>query len=673
MRNLSPFLILFFLFNSALASPQQGRSQLRTQFETTGNDSIRLITSKQLFGQYVYTKADSAIYFAEQIKAIGERLELAKEVITGNTYLGIAYSIKGDFNKAGEYMQATYELHKEANDSINMAYALNNLGLNYTYAGDFLQAAENLIASARLKEALIRTGTSSYDVDLASTLLNIGIAYENQKDSVQTLRYLNQAIDEAAEVGNVTVVARSRQSLGLLYLQQEKFNQALDEFKQAEVVLDSLNDQFSLGKLYNSLALTYAGLEQVDRVIAYATKSIETNFVTGNAQAEALGLAYRGMGRTLAGQYALAIKDSKTALDYGEANQDNDVKREALKNLSEAHAAQGQFRQAYDYAVRYKEVDGLVFAKERSGQIERMSAQYEAEKREIEIDNLNKETALQASQLAQADAEKQLLFVLIGSLVVIVLLIAWFYKRILASRKALQTKNQELDRLNSTKDRFFAIISHDLRSYINAFRGNGKLMKFLLKKQETEKLEKVSAEIDKNAQNLSELLDNLLHWSLDQLKGYEPKPESVALKPLLTELLESYEPQATAKGLRLTVEMDEKASAMVDKNGLSVILRNLISNAIKFTEQGEVSIHTEEQNGMQLITVADTGMGIPKALQSQLFAISEDKIRRGTQNEKGTGLGLNLAHEFTQANHGRLEVKSEEGQGTTFLIYLPHV
>lgn len=666
------FVTLLLSLPFFLQAQSPGIPQLRQQFETTDDDSIRINSAKRLFAQYVYTQVDSAIFFAEQVTEIGERLQLPKEILTGNNYLGIAYSIKGDFDKAGEYMEETYRLNAEAADSLNMAYALNNLGLNYTYAGDFLKAAENLLASARIKEALLRSGTSSADADLASTLLNIGIAYQNQKDTTQAAIYLGRSISEAESIGNVVIAARSRVSLGLLFIEQERYVAALGEMQKAEVVLDSLNDQFSLGKLYNSMALAHAELEDAGKTSSYATRSIELNQQIGNAQSEALGRVYLGLGHIKSGRYTLAIRESNIALKYGEANGSNDVKLGALKNLSEAYAALGNYKQAYEYALRYKAVDEVIFGEERSEQIERMSAQYEAEKRLIEIDNLNKETEVQALQLSKADSEKRQLFTLVGSLIIIVVLVAWFSRRILASRRVLQSKNEELDQLNSTKDRFFAIISHDLRSYINAFRGNGKLMKHLLKKQDTEKLDQVSAEIDKNAQNLSDLLDNLLQWSVDQLQGYEPKPEVIDIAPMVEDLVESYQHLAEAKGLALRSEISADAKALADRNGLSVIMRNLVANAIKFTDQGEVLISEMRKDNEQVVAVKDTGVGIPESIRAQLFAISEDKIRQGTRNEKGTGLGLNLANEFALANNGRLEVESAEGEGTTFLIYLPY-
>lgn len=146
----------------------------------------------------------------------------------------------------------------------------------------------------------------------------------------------------------------------------------------------------------------------------------------------------------------------------------------------------------------------------------------------------------------------------------------------------------------------------------------------------------------------------------------------IDIAPMLEDLVESYQHLAEAKGLELRSEINANAQALADRNGLSVIMRNLVANAIKFTDQGEVLISEVRKGNEQVIAVKDTGVGIPENIRSQLFAISEDKIRQGTRNEKGTGLGLNLANEFALANNGRLEVESTEGEGTTFLIYLPH-
>lgn len=646
--------------------------RLRNQFSATSNDTLRLNTAKQLFGQYVYSQVDSAIFFAEQLVVLAEKFQSKKEILNGNNYLSIALSIKGDYEKAAVYAEEALRLHMEAGDSVNMAFTYNNLGLNYTYAGDYLKASENLIAAARTKEALVRNGTPAADVDMASTIMNLGVVYQNQLDTAQAKTYFTQAIEEAGKAGNDRVGAQSQLSLGNILVEQGKFSDALKMMLSAEAVFKAGADLFSLGKLYNNITLAYAGLEQGIEVVRYANLAIETNRQVGNQYSEALGSVYLGLGYIKTRQYRQAIAESKKALVYGEENEANDIQLGALKNLYEAYEALGDYKKAFDFSLRFKEVDELIFAEERAGQIERLSAAYEADKREIEIDNLNKEAELQSLELGKANSERKLLFTLLLSALIILALLMYLYRKIVLNKRLLGAKNDELESLNKTKDRFFAIVAHDLRGHIAAFQGTGRLLKHFSAKNDLEKIEKITNEIDANAGNLSHLLDNLLHWSMEQLHGYEPKPERVNVAAVMNELIRIYRPLAEAKGLELYSGLSEDIHVMADKDSLYLIFRNLIANALKFTETGEVTITGERRNEQWRIALCDTGIGIPEALQSKLFAIGEEKIRRGTANEKGTGLGLNLAFEFCRMNKGTLVCESTEGQGTCFFVSLAH-
>ncbi len=673
MRFRYGLILLLSLWLCACLRAQGGGLQpLRHQYETTSNDTVRLNVSKQLFGQYVYSQVDSAIYFARQVISLGEKLKSLKEILNGNNYLSIALSIKGDYEGAAVYGEKTLALHKAADDSLNMAYSYNNLGINYTYAGDYLKAVENLIASAIIKNALVDNGTPAADVDLASTSMNIGTAYLNQSDTAQAKNYYLQAIAEAGEVGNQRVAAQSRVSLGNIYVEQGQYSEALKQMLSAEPVLKAANDVFSLGKLYNNMTQAYAGLEQGAQVVKYAEMGIAQNQLIGNAQSEALGRVYLGLGYLKTGQYQKAITESNKALVYGQDNEAFDVQLGALKNLYEAYEALGNYKRAFEFSLKFKEVDELIFMEERSQQIERLSAQFEADKREMEIDKLNRETELKGLQIEKANAERNLLFLLFLSALIILVLIIFLYRKIVLTKRLLALKNQELTALNTTKDRFFAIIAHDLKGHIAAFEGTGRLLKHFSVKNDLDKIEKVTHEIDNNARNLSHLLDNLLHWSMEQLRGYEPKPVRLNLKVIIDELIEIFKPFARAKGIDLSSDLNGEVNVMADKESVALIFRNLIANAIKFTEQGEVCISAQESETRWQIIVRDTGVGIPEAMQEKLFVIGEEKIRRGTKNEKGTGLGLNLVYEFTKMNGGELSCESKEGQGTAFFISLNH-
>lgn len=667
-------LLLSFFFWTASAMSQTVTDSLRSEFFKQNNDTIRSNLAKRLFAQYVYTKVDSAIYFAEQVKSIAQKRNIEKDVLTGNNYLGIAYTIKGDYETAVLYMDEMLKMHLEAGDSMNIAYSYNNIGLTYLYAGDFLKSSDSFIKSARMKEELIRRGAATAtEVDLASTLLNIGITYESQSDTLRANEYYAMALDEAVKAEDVSNAAKARSSLASLLISQRKYESALLYLREAEGAFTAQNDLFSLGKIYNNLSLVYAELENGPETINYALRSIDVNKQLGNELSEGLGMMYLGLGYLKTKELAKALEISKKALELSLRLEANEVTSGSYKNLREVYSAMGDYKRAYDYSLLHEEVNKEIYALERAEQIERLSALYEADKREIEIDQLNQETELKSLQLAKASSDKKLLIALLLSAVVVLLLIVYFYRKIVQNRKELRAKNDELETLNKTKDRFFAIVSHDLRGHITAFQGAGRLLKHFIAKNDTDKLEKVTAEIDNNANNLSHLLDNLLQWSVDQLQGYEPKPERVNVAAAVEELIQTYEPLALAKGLKLYSEIATDQFIMVDKGSFFVILRNLIANALKFTEHGEVKITSKTEGTNLVLKVKDTGIGIPEHLLKNIFKIGEEKIRRGTQNEKGTGLGLNLVYEFTKMNGGDIKLESKEGEGTVFSISLNHV
>lgn len=667
--------LIVFLLGIFLLSAGQAQSlkELRNTFNNSPNDTVKLNTAKQLFAQYVYAKVDSAIYYAENVVNLGESLSMPQHVSNGIQYLGIAYSIKGDFQKAGEYMKQNLAYYEGLADSLNMAYTLNNIGVNYLYAEDWVTSSENFIRSARIKEAMIRNGNATAaDVDLASTFMNVAITYDNQSDTLNAEAYFTRAIDEALSIGDTITAARAKNGLGNIRVTNKRFEEALLYYREIEAIFETENDLFALGKMYNNMALCYAELDNSSKVIEYADKAIATNQEIGNEQSEALALMYLGMGYQRAGRHKEAISISEKALEMGNKLETKAVLSGSYKNMYEAYSSIGDYKKAFENSVLYHNVDKELYSLERAEQIERLSAQYEADKRKIEIDQLNKDRELQSLLLSKANSERNLFLVLLISAVLFIALAFYFYRKIAQNRAELRVKNAELEGLNKTKDRFFAIISHDLRGHISSFQGTGRLLKHFMVRKDEAKLEAVTTEIDKNANNLSHLLDNLLQWSLDQLQGYQPKPEVIDVKTTVEELAATYEPLAKAKGLTISTSIQSEHMVMADKGSFYVTLRNLVANAIKFTEYGSISITSRREGKNLIILVQDTGIGIPSEMQQGLFEISEEKIRRGTQNEKGTGLGLNLAYEFTKMNGGKIELKSEEGVGTTFLVYLIH-
>lgn len=230
----------------------------------------------------------------------------------------------------------------------------------------------------------------------------------------------------------------------------------------------------------------------------------------------------------------------------------------------------------------------------------------------------------------------------------------------------------EISAQKKLKDKFFAIISHDLRGPVSSFQGISHIITHYLKQAKYEELEQMMSEVDQATDQLSKLLDNLLNWASSELNQIPYKPEKVIAEEMISELVSIFEPIAKAKCISIEVEVSQSAELFVDVNSTVTIFRNLIHNALKFTpEGGKINIIITQNEKDVTIAVSDSGVGISKDKLQSLFVLSEKSSTYGTKGEKGIGLGLQLVNEFTKLNKGKLNVTSTEGKGANFSVTLP--
>ena len=240
------------------------------------------------------------------------------------------------------------------------------------------------------------------------------------------------------------------------------------------------------------------------------------------------------------------------------------------------------------------------------------------------------------------------------------------------SEFALKESERRLAELNATKDKFFSIIAHDLLNPIGSFT---KLISLLNKEYDhftTEDIKDILDKIDISSNHVYNLLDNLLIWSRSQRNKLEFHPVLIDLGFITENIVSSLKLNSDMKGIALSSSIAKETMLMMDANMVTTVMRNLVSNAIKFTHPGgKVIINTENSNGNCLVTVTDTGVGIPTDRIDRLFRIDVSFTTLGTNNEKGTGLGLILCKEFIERHGGKIWVESEFGKGSTFKFTVP--
>lgn len=250
------------------------------------------------------------------------------------------------------------------------------------------------------------------------------------------------------------------------------------------------------------------------------------------------------------------------------------------------------------------------------------------------------------------------------------------YEEVLARINAhllIRTQQRQLQELNASKDKFFSIIAHELKSPVAGFLELAHLLESI-ERLKPEQIQRLTRQFRQSAEHLLTLLENLLTWSRLQHGLIECHPDWVPIRKIVERNCHLLNSTACQKQITLTVMVPESIGAYVDLNMIDTVIRNVLSNAIKFTKpEGTITITARPEGNLIRISVTDTGIGIPAEKLTELFRIDARTQREGTAGERGTGLGLLLCKEFVEKHGGTIMMESQEGQGSTLSFTVPAV
>ncbi len=245
-------------------------------------------------------------------------------------------------------------------------------------------------------------------------------------------------------------------------------------------------------------------------------------------------------------------------------------------------------------------------------------------------------------------------------------------KEILQMNSRLNQVNSKLTELNLTKDRLLSIIAHDLRGPLSAFSNISELLHREFDCMSQEDVQHSLAVMQRDSKRILSLLENLLEWSRLQIGASEVRKDPVSLNQLIQQVLPLFAEIRQAKQVEILCDLEKELVAEVDTYMLQTVIRNLISNAIKFSRpRGKVFIHASRGPSSVEVSIRDEGVGIPEERLDSLFNLYRVESTRGTSGEKGSGLGLILCKELMEKNSGNIRCESIPGQGTTFHLLLP--
>lgn len=611
---------------------------------------------------YDREKTDSAIYFFDQAIKKGQAIADYRGVGNANNALGNLYRKMGDQVKSLTFYKEALVIQQKENHELGISAAYNNIGKTLTSLSAYDEAAKQLLKALAINEK------NGWERKAALNLMGIAQLKVDQQDESMAFEYLDRIKAIEGLKDNLSIQSGLYNLYGIAYGKAGAFELAKTSFEKALKLYEDYN-KTPYAPLHN-----YADLlnEQGKTIEAeqMALKALKLKKENNRMYSASYTLNLLTEIYLESGQLDEALAASEEALDIVVARKAKSRERKTYLDLAKIYQAKGDFETALQFQLSYQHLQDSLFNAQRAAQQQAMLVLYESEKKQQQIALQEAEIKTQNVIQKQQEARQQALVIGIGFAMVLLAIILWSYFKVKRARAHIASQNIQLSQLNQTKDKFFGIIAHDLRSPLIGLQGVGEQVDYFLKKGKTDRLEDISKSISDTTKRLNELLDNLLNWALLQNGMIPYHPRKVALRQTVDAVIELLTPLAELKNVTFKNQINEKVAVYADEKAVNTILRNLISNALKFTEDGEVSIAVQDEGQHANIIINDTGTGISAEQLPKLFEL-EKESKQGTMGEKGTGLGLVLCKELIELNQGTIQVASELGKGSRFIFDLP--
>ncbi|UCH92455.1 MAG: tetratricopeptide repeat-containing sensor histidine kinase [Candidatus Aminicenantes bacterium] len=498
--------------------------------------------------------------------------------------------------------------------------------------------------------------------NVAEAYKNVGNVYDKMKNSKLALTYYQKSLEIWENLGDKKGIARLLNNIGMIYNKYGQFWKALEYYQKSLAIVEELNWQMGRGVVLTSIANIYSELGENTRSLEYSLKALAIGKKIGHKRLIAVLLSNIGVDYRKLGQYKRALQYAYQALNIAKEIKNKDIIRNFYEELFYIYEAMKDYKQAFFYFKKYKTTYDEIFSEESQKNISELWTKFKTEKKEKELER-----------------QKLIRNFLIVLFLLVLILAGVIFNRYSIKKKAeqrLKESEKKLRAMNISKDKLFSIIAHDLGNPLNSILLSSGYLEKKYQTMAEEEVKEFLHQIYEYTDHLAKLLDNLLQWAVSQLGKLEVEPETLDLNQLTEDTIELMEPSAREKHIHLVSQMNENTFAWADKRMVETIMRNLVSNAVKYSyQEGDVNISSQLNGDFREVSVADTGVGIPADKLNSLFDTYAHNSTRGTAGERGIGLGLVLCKELVEKNRGTIRVEnnsnSETFTGTRVIFTLP--
>jgi signal transduction histidine kinase len=625
---------------------------------TTTVDTNKIQLYLQLSKEWAKINADSARAYSEKSFQLASEIKYISGQADARVIQGKLSMESGEYAKAYEYYMEALHKYTILNDETGIATVYSGLGDTYLMQEDYTKALRYLTQSLNAyQKAKSKEG-------MATTYLKIGTLNFKTYNNDKALQSYEKALNLANSIHHKKIAATAYNNIGTVYSQMGLYNKALTALIRSKNLSLISNMLPSVAEAYKNMGVAYRQLKNYDS--SYVSFNIALNFFIQLKNKEGIAKTYQGLSELFVDKrdFTKAKEFITLSNEYASGVKNNPILFENYRILVYVSKSEGDNAAAFNFYDKLLVLKDSLFNAEKVSNIEKLKSGYELEKKQ-------EENTLKTRQ-------RNTLFIAFGVAAVFMILLCFSILQIKRKRKLLleqkselESQKKELEELHVVKDKFFSILSHDLRSPMVNILG---LLNIITSDNSISEKDKnmMFESLKSSTTSTLETMDNMLAWGKQQIKDNKSEIEEVNIHEVADRVCRFLKHSADNKAVKFVNHINSDVHIMADNNRLEFVLRNLMSNALKFSHyNSKVELWTSADDTYVNIHVKDFGTGMKKELQERLFDVNKTRSIQGTAGEMGTGLGLILSKEFINQNKGSLLVTSEPGEGTTFTIRHP--
>jgi|GEM_PF-4838771 len=572
--------------------------------------------------------------------------------------LGLLYWRTAVYDSAITYYRIAKRMTERINDKKREAAINNNIGIIYWQWGIYDQAIEYYSNSLNARQEL------KDSAGVAKMYNNLGLAYLEHGNKLEAKKYFEQGLEISKLIHNDAIKGYSLNNLGRIYLELGDFNESLKFYQLSLKAYENLDSDEGKILNYNDIALALNGLNRPDEALSYTHRAMQISIRKQFRQY--IGISYRNFGESyiLLNQFSEGITNLDSAVSVAKETKAAVLLRDSYKSLSHAYQKKNDMANYAKYLNLYYETKEKILTEKSSNRLLEFQTRIET----LESQRLLKEKEFQLEHTAIQ------LYYAYGIVFLMLIVIFIIYRMNRAKRiinETLNKNNEQLDSLNATKDKILSVIAHDLKNPMGNVLNYAEFLVYDYDDMNDSERISIAQGIHISILSVFDLLNNLLTWARNQRGLIEIEKESFDVSQVIEKVHKRTQLLFNEKLLTCSIIVDKKTITS-DKFIIETVLTNLVNNAVKFTPvNGKIEIFGKVLNDQYSISVKDSGIGMTADKISTIFNIQTSTETKGTNSEKGTGLGLIICKELIDKIGGTISVESKVGEGSTFTITIP--